>query len=136
MIADIGRRWKNRESWDRLSHAEQVVDMLGRIMDREIQNGGIDQFLINDSGAVAQLAVAALAEIGATDTSAILARALTIFPSAHVPTDAEERRVHIVEHCEDGWDEALTRAYGKSRDTMIAALMKYARKQLPSAASQ
>jgi hypothetical protein len=132
IIKDIGRRWKDRASRERLSHAEQVIDALGRIVDGEIQNGGIDQFLINDSGDVAEFAVASLAEIGAADTEAILRRTLTIFPGGKVPADAEARRVHIVEHCEDGWDDALTRAYGASRDHMVAALVKYARAKLPA----
>jgi hypothetical protein len=132
IVDDIRRRWKDRASWERLSHAEQVIDAIGRIVDGEIQNGGIDQFLINDSGDVAEFAVASLAEIGAADTEAILRRTLTIFPGGKVPADAEARRVHIVEHCEDGWDDALTRAYGASRDHMIAALAKYARAKLPA----
>jgi hypothetical protein len=130
IIKDIHRHWKARGSWDRLSHPEQVIYAIATIVDDEIQNGGIDQFLINDSGSMAQFAVASLAEIGATDTQAILARALTIFPGSNVPADVEARRVHIVEHCESGWDEALTSAYGAARDHMIAALVKYARAQM------
>jgi hypothetical protein len=128
LIKDIKRRWKTRESWLKLGHAEQVVDLLGRILDREIENGGFDQFLVNDSGDVAETAVTYLDEAGATNTAKICRAVFSIFPDGEVPTDQEERQEFIVERCEDGWDEEANEAYQAHRAQMIAALLAYARK--------
>ena|SRR5687767_14486977 len=58
----------------------------------ETNNGGVHQFLFNDSGEHAQAALRYLEQIGTTRTASILRRAIALFPGGTVPTDRKARR--------------------------------------------
>lgn len=58
----------------------------------ETSNGGLHQFLFNDSGAYAADALHTLELIGASKTADILRRAMAVFPESLVPVDVQKRR--------------------------------------------
>jgi len=58
----------------------------------ETNNGGLHQFLFNDSGAYAAEALHTLELIGASKTADILRRAMAVFPESLVPADILKRR--------------------------------------------
>lgn len=74
-----------------LSPSCQALYLLD-LMDREVQNGGFDQFFYNASGQFCVETCKALEETGATVMLSLLERACTVFPDGIVPKDELERR--------------------------------------------
>lgn len=66
-------------------------------LEREINNGGFDQFFFNSSGDFAHDTVNSLDAIGAKATVALLIRAIDEFPDGNVPNDTSERRRLMLE---------------------------------------
>ena len=71
-------RKMEREGFERLSRAEQVVGCLTEL-EMEVNNGGLDQYYWNSPGDHALETVAALRELGATFTATLLAEANAAF---------------------------------------------------------
>jgi hypothetical protein len=65
--------------YDALSHAERVVLDVTAV-EAQVSNGGFDQFFLNQSGDRAKEGIAALREIGAAATAAIVEEACALFP--------------------------------------------------------
>lgn len=62
------------------------------LLDREVQNGGFDQFIQNRSGDCFEETKAALLNLGATAMLALLEQAAGLFPHGVVPKDQALRR--------------------------------------------
>ncbi len=60
-------------------------------LNREVCNGGFDQFFLNSGGSNAFKAKDALTTIGAVKTASLLSQALTIFPDGFPIADSEAR---------------------------------------------
>lgn len=73
-----------------LTHAERVAYCIDGL-EREVNNGGFDQFFVNSAGDWAQETVSALEQIGALQTAALMRQAMAVFPGAKPATDRDER---------------------------------------------
>lgn len=82
---------KDNPMLENLSPSCQALYLL-YLMDREVQNGGFDQFFYNASGQFFDETRKALEETGATVMLSLLERACTVFPGGIVPKDELERR--------------------------------------------
>ncbi|MNK06019.1 hypothetical protein D3C87_239090 [compost metagenome] len=69
-------------------------------LEREINNGGLNQFFFNSSGNFAHLTVLSLRTINANTTADILQKAIDQFPNKEVPQNKKERQV-ILEQIEE-----------------------------------
>lgn len=73
-------------------------------LEREINNGGFNQFYFNSSGDFSHESINALIKIGANKTAEIVKKANSQFPDKKVPKDRTERQ-EILEQIEDKADE-------------------------------
>ncbi len=73
-------------------------------IEREINNGGFNQYFINSSGDFAHQTIQSLTAIGATTTADILQKAIEQFPDKKVPQDKDER-IELVEQIEETANE-------------------------------
>lgn len=76
--------------------------------EREVNNGGFNQYFINSSGEFAHQTIQSLKRIGANTTADILQKAIDQFPDKKVPQDRDERN-ELVEQIEatanEVWNE-------------------------------
>ncbi len=91
---------KDNPMLENLSPSCQALYLLD-LMDREVQNGGFDQFFYNASGQSCVETCKALEETGATVMLSLLERACTVFPGGIVPKDELERRTLLCALSED-----------------------------------
>ena len=68
-------------------------------LEREVNNGGFNQYFINSSGEYAHQTIQSLKLIGANTTADILQKAIDQFPDKKVPQDRDERN-ELVEQIE------------------------------------
>jgi len=87
-------RWE-RDGFDELTSAERVAYCVDAL-EREVNNGGFQQFFWNSSGDTAAETLGALEAIGAAAAAGILRRALAVFPTARPPV-AREARIALLE---------------------------------------
>lgn len=99
--------------------APQKVFYLNQNLEREINNGGFNQYFCNSTGDNAQETVLSLKAIGAGKTAEILQKAIDQFPDKKVPKDRDERN-EIVEQIEEDvnevWDEVDQEFYKYEED--------------------
>lgn len=81
-------------------------------LEREINNGGFNQYFINSSGDFAHQTIQSLKSIGANMTADILQKAIDQFPDKKVPQDRDER-IEIVEQIEETANEVWEELDGK-----------------------
>ena len=62
-------------------------------LEREINNGGFNQYFFNSSGNFAHKTIKSLLTIGANKTADILQKAIEQFPNSNVPEDRTERQI-------------------------------------------
>ncbi len=72
-------------------------------LEREINNGGFNQYFFNSSGDFAHKTVQSLQTIGAKKTADILQKAIDQFPNSNVPEDRTERQ-EILEQIQETAD--------------------------------
>jgi hypothetical protein len=82
-------RW-DRDGFAALTRAEQVAYCVDAL-EREVANGGFDQFFWNYSGDTAHETLEALQAIGAPQAAALVREAIACFPGGKVPSSREER---------------------------------------------
>ena len=113
---------------EKLSAAQRVF-YLNQNLEREVNNGGFEQFFINSSGDRALETVDSLREIGAHKTAQILQRAAGIFPNSYVPKDRGERIELITESFSGGgvWDK-LDDEFLRYEDDLNELNMEFIRK--------
>ena len=80
----------DRDGFAALTPAEQVAYCVDAL-EREVNNGGFDQFFWNSSGDTAHETVQALRTIGASQAAAMVQEAIAAFPGARAPADRSER---------------------------------------------
>ncbi len=77
-------------------------------LEREVNNGGFNQYFYNSSGNFAHLTVLSLRIINANTTADILQKAINQFPNKEVPRNRTERQVileQIEEVADPIWEE-------------------------------
>lgn len=83
----VGRVYEQPRGFEALSHGDQLYYLIN-VLSGEVHNGGFDQFFSNSSGNRYAETVAALVEVDAQATLALLLEAKsTIFIDADVPVD-------------------------------------------------
>ncbi len=111
-----------------LSGPQQVFLFIENL-EREINNGGFNQFYFNSAGDFSHETVEALQTIGAVKVAEIVRRANAQFPHGKVPGDQEERREVLFE-IEDKADlvwEECDQSFYKYEEPIGALLLKYVR---------
>ena len=114
------------DSVERLN-AHQKVFFWIQSLEREINNGGFNQYYFNNSGDFAHETVESLKAIGAEKTALILQKANHQFPGNRVPKDRDERQ-DVLEQIENDankiWDE-LDKEFCAYEEDLNALNMKY-----------
>ncbi|MBU2019670.1 MAG: DMP19 family protein [Bacteroidetes bacterium] len=109
-----------------LSDAEKVV-LFVENLEREVNNGGFNQFFFNSSGDFANETLEALKLIGANKTAEIVIRAYNEWPNTNIPSERLERQ-NILEEIEDKaeetWNNCDTQFY-EYNDDISSLLLIY-----------
>jgi len=112
----------------------QMMFLINQDLEREVNNGGFNQYFVNTSGEYAHEAVLSLKAIGADKTAAILQDAIDQFPNKTVPKDRDQR-IEVVEQIEEGanvlWDE-LTQKFFNYEDDLNYLNIEYIKKHKDS----
>ncbi|WP_299385383.1 DMP19 family protein [uncultured Lacinutrix sp.] len=96
-------------------------------LEREINNGGFNQFYFNSSGDFSQETVNALLEIGAEKTAEIVKKANSEFKSGTVPKNRTERQneLELIEgKAEENWNKCDSEFY-KYQDNLTELLIAF-----------
>jgi hypothetical protein len=108
----------------------QKLFYLNQTLEREINNGGFNQYFRNASGDHAHETILSLKAIGAEKTADILQNAIDQFPNKIVPKDRDER-AEIIEEIEDNakevWD-ILDQKFYKYEDDLNLLNIEYVRR--------
>lgn len=84
------------QGWDILSEKEKCFCIVTDL-EREVYNGGFDQFFYNSSGDFAVHTVEYLLKLGAVKTAKIAKDAIAIFPNSRPAQDREARWAQLQE---------------------------------------
>ena len=103
------------ERLEKLSAAQRVFH-LNQNFEREVNNGGFEQFFFNSSGDNADETVSSLEAIGAFKTAELLRHAIARFPDGKVPADSDERQVLMV----NTWPEGSSTTFGEFDERFYA----------------
>ena len=106
------------ENIEKLNASQQTFLFVGNL-EREINNGGFNQFYFNSSGDYSQETVSALLDIGAKKTAEIVKKANSEFKNGIVPKDREQRQNEhelIEEKADDKWDKCDSEFYEYQED--------------------
>ena len=99
-------------------------------LEREINNGGFNQFYFNSSGDFAHETIESLKAIGAFKTAEIVELANKQFPNNSVPKERDKRQ-ELLEEIEDDanetWEE-LDQRFFEYEDDLNSINMEYVRK--------
>lgn len=102
--------------------------------EREINNGGFDQYFYNSSGDFAHETIISLRIIGAYKTADILQKAIDQFPNSRVSKDRAKRQ-EVLEQIEDAandvWEE-LDQTFYKYEDDLNELNIQYIKQNLNS----
>lgn len=99
----IGDLCSYGDDMDKLTEP-QIQFYYNQCLEREINNGGFNQYFINSSGDFAHQTIQSLIAIGASTTADILQKAIDQFPDKKVPQNREER-IELVEQIEETANE-------------------------------
>jgi hypothetical protein len=101
----IGNLCAYGDELENLSEPQKLFYLIQNL-EREVNNGGFEQYFYNSSGDNALETLSALAEIGAHRTLNILQLAINEFPNKVVPFDREERQniLDSLENASAAWD--------------------------------
>jgi hypothetical protein len=103
----IGDLCSYGDEMDKLTE-QQKQFYYNQCLEREINNGGFNQYFFNSSGDFAQKTIQSLRTIGANKTADILQQANDQFPNGNVPEDITERQEileQIQETADPVWEE-------------------------------
>ena len=95
------------EALEKLSESQKIF-YYNQELEREINNGGFNQYFYNSSGDCAHQTIISLRQINAIKTAAILQLAIDQFPNSIVPKDQSERweiLEKIEEKAEEVWEQ-------------------------------
>lgn len=71
---------------------EQKLFYYNQCLEREVNNGGFNQYFFNSSGDFAHMTIHSLQAIGANKTADILQKAIDLFPNGNVLNNRAERQ--------------------------------------------
>ena len=109
---------------------EQKLFYYNQCLEREINNGGFNQYFLNSSGDFAHKTVKSLQTISAKKTADILQRAIDQFPNSIVPEDRAERQ-EILEQIQETADivwEELDQKFFNYEDDLNTLNIEFVRK--------
>ena len=125
----IGELCSYGDDVDKLTEPQRLF-YLNQNLEREINNGGFNQYFINSSGDFAHQTIQSLNAIGAKITADILQKAIDQFPDKQVPRDRDER-IDAVEQIEqmanEVWDE-LDQKFYEYKDDLNSLNLNYIKK--------
>lgn len=114
----LGKFCSYGDEMDKLSK-EQKLFYYNQCLEREINNGGFNQYFFNSSGDFAHQTVHSLRTIGASKTADILQKAIDQFPEKNVPQDRtkrQEKLEQIEEKANPVWEELDERFFAYEDD--------------------
>ncbi len=118
-------RW-DRDGYEALTQPERVAYCVDAL-EREVNNGGFQQFFANSSGDTASDTLAALEALGAAGAADLVRRAIAVFPNAQPPVDREQR-LDLLEQlpgeAADTWSQ-LDGEFCRYPDDLPALLRQY-----------
>lgn len=117
------------DEMDKLTE-QQKQFYYNQCLEREINNGGFNQYFFNSSGDFAHKTIKSLQTIGANKTADILQKAINQFPNANVPEDRTERQ-EILEQIEETADlvwEELDLMFFTYEDDLNSMNIEFVRK--------
>lgn len=135
-----------RAIWDAIETREQHVGFHGLLHEErvflvigwltvEVDNGGFAQYMFNPSGDHAELAVAALREVGATDMAAVCERFFALLPGGSATGDQDARQAQLDAAAETAGEiefdtvcSELEQQFYALEDDLYERLHAYARK--------
>ena len=109
---------------DKLSNPQKIF-YHNQGLEKELNNGGFDQYFFNSSGKYAHETVFSLQAIGANITAQILQKAVDLFPNKTVPKDRDERieAIRAIEgFATDIWEELDQEFYEYREDLNLLNL--------------
>ncbi len=125
----IGELCSYGDDMDKLTEPQRLF-YLNQNLEREINNGGFNQYFINSSGDFAHQTIQSLTAIGARTTADILQKAIDQFPNKQVPQDRDER-IDAVQQIEqtanEVWEE-LDQEFFEYKDDLNSLNLDYVRK--------
>ena len=131
VVTRIRTRFRKPADFARLTPSEQLIFRLAVVFDGEMRNGGIDQYLRNQSGDTALEVATDLQRIKATRALKILLAAAEWFSGARIPTDQDARFDALIAaekrdpeaFAEKG--DALSRQYLVAADELYRQLLRF-----------
>jgi hypothetical protein len=109
-----------------MSLGEQTAFCIDEL-EREVNNGGFEQFFLNSSGDNAHVMVESLRRIGAAQTARLVDQGITPFGVTGPSTDRDTRTAQVEmlgESARDIWN-TITQAFLKYPDDLAGLLRKY-----------
>ena len=108
----------------------QKLFYLNQNLEREVNNGGFNQYFSNLSGDNSHETILSLTEIGAYKTAAILTKAIEQFPNKQVPKDSD-KRIETINQIEafanEVWND-LDQKFYEYQDDLNALNIEYVKK--------
>lgn len=101
-------------------------------LEREVNNGGFNQFFFNSSGDYTHEVISALKEIGSVKFLQIVESAARQFPDARVPKDTDARGT-IIEEIEEKADPVWSKLddeFYKYEEDIYGLMIEYIRKNI------
>ncbi len=126
----IGEFCSYGDEMDNLTEPQRKF-YLNQNLEREVNNGGFNQYFINSSGDFAHETIDSLKEIGANRTAQILQRAIDLFPEQRVPKNRQERINVVIDTLPDIDDpvwEKLDEAFFRYEEDLNALNIEFVRK--------
>ncbi len=117
------------QNLSKLNSSQQLVIVIENL-EREINNGGFNQFYLNSSGNHSKETISYLNKIGANKTAEIVEKANSEWPNKQVPKDRIERIAileTIVEKAEPVWEEC-DQIFYEYQDDIAGLLMNFVKK--------
>ena len=114
------------EDLTKLTESQKVL-LFVENLEREVNNGGFNQFYWNSSGDFAHETLDGLKTIGATKMASILTKANPVWPDLAVPKDRTERQAEqekIEEQANPTWEQCDTEFY-EYPDDILTLLLGY-----------
>jgi hypothetical protein len=115
---------------ERLSPAQRVF-YLNQCLEREVNNGGFNQYYYNSAGNFAPETVESLRAIKANKTAGLLEKANSLFPQGIVPKDWDDRQETVMSLNDDLWYE-LDQQFYQYADDLNALNLSYILENLDS----
>ena len=114
------------EEIERLTESQRIV-LIVENLEREINNGGFNQFFFNSSGDFTHETVMALKTIKAFKAADIVSKSISVWPNQKVPKDRTKRQ-EVLEQIEDQannvWNQCNEDFY-KYEDKIVKLLIDF-----------